>query len=81
MELRAPKAARCGEGRTWDVWWHAEDGAAFVNRADATPCAFSLEITEGTLTGAFGWVGLAEEGGARRVDAEDGHFACEVGAS
>jgi hypothetical protein len=70
-----PHAASCGQGRTWDIWWHGE-GDTFVNGAASRSCSLTLTRHGERLSGTFACLGLAEFGGARTLDVLDGSFQC-----
>lgn len=74
-----PRAARCGAGKSWDIWWHDGSGGVYANTPQASDCALALSVNGNQLEGTFHCRGLIEDGGARTVDVLDGFFRCTVG--
>lgn len=73
-----PQAAQCGGGKGFDIWWHDNAANAYANEAQAPQCSLALIANGNQLEGAFSCRGLAEQGGAGRVDVLDGTFRCTV---
>lgn len=73
-----PRGAQCSEAKTWDVWWHAEDGTVFVNDA-SDDCVLTLEEGTSPLQGTFECQGLEADGTGRELDLRNGSFTCTEG--
>jgi len=72
-----PQNPSCAGGKTFDVFWHDEEGDFFVNAARSSPCQMTLVDAGSTLEGVFGCEGLGSpEGGS--VDILGGAFRCSV---
>jgi hypothetical protein len=73
-----PRAAQCGGGKTWDIWWHDGAGGVYTNTASAASCTFTVTVTGSQLEGGFACRDLVEDDGVRRVDVVDGTFRCPL---
>lgn len=71
-----PSLGSCAGGKTFDLFWHAEDGSTFANQPVAGNCMLQFTQNGIRLTGTFACRGLAERGGTRTVDVSNGVFEC-----
>jgi len=70
----------CPTGQAWDVFWHDEGGATFVNDSQSSSCRLDLIRTGTVLDGMFTCDALKELNGTRTLNIHTGSFHCSEGS-
>lgn len=73
---KEPTSTSCAGGKTFDLFWHAADGAIFVNQVATPGCSLQVTQDGNRLSGTFQCRSLVERNGNRTLDILDGSFEC-----
>lgn len=71
-----PDNPSCDGAKTWDVFWHGDDGV-FVSAEDLSRCELELFEDGDRLDGSFSCRGMAD-GEGRTLDLSGGIFRCRI---